>query len=375
MKISTPVNELRFEDQVMRGAAHHSKIAGSFLKRPYYFISNCGFILILALLPSFPSAAGVQQADAPSSQSAPASPASSEAVLPGDWAPELLYGILNSPNSEAADELYRAAFASGPALVPQLQAALKDDRTAEFAAQSLAFIGGEKALEVLSKLVNDPRNLDLRRFFYGALGEYQTSQADQVLLDVVNRGDEESDRTVTEAAIIALTVRSDPALIPPLRQAIARIKDVVIRDDIENALDVIAIRAKYLASPEGKKAGGSIEQAVRTYFIPALEPQWANGDPPSQGEKSRGRPPSTPARVEKNEQHRPEAAPPVTVHIEHLIFSPDESRALARVIFEVPTASANYDIVLKKRLGDWTICSVWLGAEVERNPAGSRPSH
>src|SRR5712692_2769751 len=82
-----------------------------------------------------------------------------------DWAPQLLDAVLSSPNPEARDALYRAAFASGATLLPQLQAALKDDRTAEFAAQSLAFIGGDKALEVLASLESDRRDLNLRRFF------------------------------------------------------------------------------------------------------------------------------------------------------------------------------------------------------------------
>lgn len=357
------------------------------MKRQSHFRSSKALplVLIFFFAALFASAFGPQSANAPNppaSQPAAQSPkaSSDEGPLPGDWAPELLYGILSSPNSEAADELYRAAFASGPALVPQLQAALTDDRTAEFAAKSLAFMGGEKTLAILSALVNDPRNLDLRRFFYGALGEYQTPQATQVLLDAVNRGDAEPDRTVTETAIIALTVRSDPALAPPLRQAIARTKDVVIRDDIENALDVIQIRAKYLASPEGKKAGGSIEQAVRTYFIPALEPALDGNDPPGEedpqarsGETPRR--PSTRTRGTKAcEPRHAEGKPPVTVRITHLVYSPDKSRALARVIFEVPAAVANYDMVLQKRLGDWTIASVWLGAETERGTPESNSS-
>ncbi len=89
--------------------------------------------------------------------------------LPGDWGPELLYGILSSPNEEAQFGLLRATFAAGPAIIPQLTEALKDDRTAEYAAQSMAYIGGEKALPVLGKLLSDPRDFNLRRFTYGAL--------------------------------------------------------------------------------------------------------------------------------------------------------------------------------------------------------------
>src|SRR5438093_439316 len=82
----------------------------------------------------------------------------------------------------------------------------------------------------------------------------------------------EPDRTVTEAAIIALTVRSEASLLTELRQLRSKIKDVVLRDDLDNAVDVIEARARYLASPQGKNAGGSLEQAVRSYFTPALEP-------------------------------------------------------------------------------------------------------
>src|SRR5579872_5887442 len=71
---------------------------------------------------------------------------------------ELLEEFLKSPNGEPGDNLFHAAFAAGPAIIPQLQAALKDDRTAEFAAQSLAFIGGPKARAILATLVGDPRD-------------------------------------------------------------------------------------------------------------------------------------------------------------------------------------------------------------------------
>src|SRR3989442_11429427 len=56
-------------------------------------------------------------------------PESAEAtVLPGDWGPELLDGILSSPNGEAADSLRRAAFAAGPPPPPPLQTSLKRSR-------------------------------------------------------------------------------------------------------------------------------------------------------------------------------------------------------------------------------------------------------
>jgi hypothetical protein len=266
-----------------------------------------------------------------------------EAPLPGDWAPELLDGMLASPNPAAADSLLRATFAAGPRIVPQLAEALTDDRTAEYAAQSLAFIGGEEALKVLWKLQEDKRDLNLRRFFYGALSEFDTDQATQVLLDVINKSDSEPDRTVTEAAILALTVRTDPKLPAMIRQAEKQLRDVVIRDDVENTLDVIQFRSKYLATPEGRKAGGSIEEAVRSYFIPALEP-------------SALLPPGAKA---------PEK-PSTKVEIQNLTFSEDRMRALASVSLENPAAVAKYVLVLQKRLGDWTVASAWLGGEVEK---------
>ena len=133
------------------------------------------------------------------SSAEPGSAENDETPLPADWAPELLDAMLSSPNSEGRDALLDAAFAAGPAVVPQLEAALKDDRTVEFAAQSLAYVGGPKALAILSKLVSDPRDLDLRRFYYGALGEFQVPEAAKVLFYALERADEEPDRTVTEA--------------------------------------------------------------------------------------------------------------------------------------------------------------------------------
>lgn len=293
------------------------------------------------------SLGGAQQPATPETKPAQEKPAESlapagdEAVLPGDWAPELLWAILSSPNASASEDLYRAAFAAGPSLVPQLLAALKDDRTAEFAAQSLAFMGGQQALDILWKLQDDKRDLNLRRFCYGALGEYDSPQATDALFDVINRSDSEPDRTVTEAAIIALTVRTDPRLVPRLREAERKVHDVVIRDDLDNAAAVIESRAKYLATPEGKKAGGSLDAAVHTYFIAALE-----APPPAAG-------------------HPPEK-PSAKVEIRQLTFSPDKTRALARVAFEDPSAIAYYDMVLQKRAGDWTLASVWLGEEQEK---------
>ena len=355
---------------------------------------------------------------------APGSAENDETPLPGDWAPELLDGMLSSPNSDSRDALLDAAFAAGPAVVPQLEAALKDDRTAEFAAQSLASIGGPKALAILSKLVSDPRDLDLRRFYYGALGEFQGPEAAKVLFYALGRADAEPDRTVTEAAIIALTVRSEASLLPELRQMKSKIKDVVLRDDLDNAVDVIEARARYLASQQGKNVGGSLEQAVRSYFMPALEPpRSASG--PSKEDVSKPRsesvaspgpvtsPGSVPAKDRTSDgtvsaQHagletrsapanssvpgrrplpaahsgqanhsapaRPSAPadPPVKVEIRNCTFSPDRSRVLARVTFEDPSAVAYYDIVLQKRAGDWTVASVWLGSETEKPGAHTK---
>jgi len=291
----------------------------------------------------------------PQTQQAPENEGGGEdaAPLPGDWAAQLLDGILSSPNAEAADSLFRAAFAAGPGIVPQLAAAIKDDRTAEYAAQSLAFIGGEQAIQILWKLQEDKRDLNLRRFYYGALAEYDSDQATHALFEVINKSDAEPDRTVTEAAILALTVRTDPKLPDMIHQAEKKLNDVVIRDDLENALDVIQIRSKYLATPEGKKAGGSIDAAVRTYFLPALQP-----------------PPPSPADAEA---HRAPAKPEVKVEIQNLTFSPDRQRALAAVTFEDPSAVAKYDLVLQKRLGDWGVVSVWLGGEAEK-PGAASPS-
>jgi hypothetical protein len=56
----------------------------------------------------------------------------------------------------------------------------------------------------------------------------------------------------------------------------------------------------------------------------------------------------------------------VSVEIQNLTFAPDRQRALAAVTLEDPTAVANYDLVLQKRLGNWQVVSVWLGAESEK---------
>ncbi len=331
-----------------------------------------------------------QAQKAPGKQKPPATDANEseaqadESPPPGDWAPALLDAILNSPNGDARDALLDAAFAAGPAIVPQLEKALQDDRTAEFAAQSLALIGGGKAIEALSRLMQDPRDLNLRRFYYGALAEFEHPDAAKLLLYVVGRGDEEQDRTVTEAAILALTVRSDPSLVAPLKETHAKLKDIVIKDDVENVLDVIQARARYLASPEGRKPGGSIEQAVRTYFIPALQvppgsganksaglsttPTTATPSPGAHGRDARATAASPSATSTTTAAVKPAkpATPAVKVDVQGITYSPDRSRALAHVIFDNPSGTAYYDMVLQKQYGNWTLASVWLGSEVEK---------
>jgi hypothetical protein len=62
----------------------------------------------------------------------------------------------------------------------------------------------------------------------------------------------------------------------------------------------------------------------------------------------------------------------VTVDVRSVTLSPDKNRALARVVFEDPTATAYYDFVLEKRSGNWALASVWLGPEMEKSGAGTR---
>jgi hypothetical protein len=324
-------------------------------------LSLLACICVLGAIPVFsqqPPAKG----EKPPAAAAPAEGAEQELPLPGDWAPELFDGILSSPNGEAPYWLLRATFAAGPAVIPQLTEALKDDRTAEYAAQSLAFIGGDQALPILWNLLSDPRDLNLRRFTYGALGEYDSTEATDILFDVIDKSDKEPDRTVTEAAVIALTVRTDTSLLPRLLASGNKLEDVVVRDDLENARAVLEARAKYLASPKGKNSGGSVESAVRTYFIPALEPPPDSTAPAASSARKPGAK-VTPA---------PAAPRPLaTVEIRDVTFSPDKSRVLARVVFQDPTAIAYYDFVLRKHLGNWILASVWLGPEVEKTVTGN----
>jgi hypothetical protein len=186
---------------------------------------------------------------------------------------------------------------------------------------------------------------------------------------------------VTETAIIALTARTDASVTARLAASEKKLEDVVIRDDLENARAVIEARAKYLATPEGRKSSDSIESAVRTYFIPALEPPpdaGASASAPagtSAGPKGAA-PSGAPHGVQPAAGKMPAPpAPPrpqVSVEVRDITFSPDKSRALARVVFQDPSAMAYYDFVLQKRSGDWTLASVWLGPEVEKTQIGTK---
>lgn len=292
-----------------------------------------------------------------------------EKPLPGDWAVALLDRISNSSSLGARDDLFRAVMAAGPAVIPMLEPALQDDRTAEFAAQALAFIGGEKALKLLAGLTADRRDLNLRRFYYGALAEFDSPETTEALLNVIRKADEEPDRTVTETAIIALTVRSDAKLLAPLREAEQNIKDIVIKLDLESAIEVIDRRAKHLAAGQ-KKPGGSIDDAIRSYFSPALE---LGPEPSDHGAPA---PPRTPAGgTAAKPPARPVPPPPIRVQVQSLTPVPDQTRALARVVFEDPSAAATYDIVLQKQFGNWMVASVWTGTQTEKalpEPAPAR---
>lgn len=361
----------RSEDRRCSGATRYAA-----LKAAFPGLSLAIGILIFAIcLPGSARATAQEPASQPSSEQEQTErdqiSMEEEKLPPGDWAVGLIDKLANSPNSDARDALYRAVMAAGPEVVPHLETALHDDRTAEFAAQALAYIGGENSLQILSSLVSDPRDLNLRRIYYGALAEFDMPEVTAALLEVIKRADEEPDRTVTEAAILALTVRSDPKLLAPLHEAEKNTQDVVIRLDLENASEVIERRSKYLASP-GRKPGGSIEQAVRTYFAPALD-----SAPPPEITTPAPKPSSSRPAVSKPPvRAMPPPRPLVDVRVVNIALSPDKGRALARVVFEDPSAAANYDIVLQKRFGDWAVASVWLGAEMEKalpQPAKPEP--
>ncbi len=282
----------------------------------------------------------------------PATPVAQERneLLSEQWSPGKLYAILTSPHPEARENLYRAAFEAGPAIIPRLEFALKDDRTATFAARMLAYLGGQRAMADLAKLVNDPRNLDLRRFYYGALGGSNDPHNIDLLLDKVRTSDQEPDRSVTRDAILALSISSDASLVPKLQKVEKEVTDPVIQDDINTAATVIGLRAKYLASPAGKNSGASVNQAIHTYFMPALE-ESAGADDAGQQTSA------------------------VEIHIRNLTYSPDKTRVLAAVDFEDPQAVASYRIVVQKQQTGWKVASVWLGAEREKPQKAPQPAN
>lgn len=316
-----------------------------------------------------PGGAAGQPAAPPQAQTPPAphhAPApnapeefdTSEQAPASDWGPALLYAIINAPNTGALESLYDAAFAAGADLTPQLIAALPDDRTAVFAAQALAFVANDAAMKQLALLVHDPRDLDLRRFYYGTLGEFRDPRATAQLVEAIGRSDQESDRTVTEAVIQALSVRSDPALVKPLREAEGRITDPVVHDDLEVAIQAIQARAAFLATPQGKNTGGSIEEAIHSYFIPALRASTPAAHKPA-------------ARTGAQRLATP-VPPGPRVIVEHIQLNPDKTRALTHVMFDTPEVDARYDLVLQKEYGDWVVASVWLRSENEKQPPAPR---
>jgi HEAT repeats len=261
-------------------------------------------------------------------------------LLNSPWDPAKLYAILTSQNPQASEDLYRAAFAAGPAIIPKLENALKDDRTAEFAAQTLAYFADAKSMAILEKLLKDPRDLDLRRFYYGALGGSGNPHDIEILLNKVRTSDREPDRDVTRNAILALSISSDAALVARLHEAETQVTDPVIQDDIDTAAMVIELRARLMATPAGKSAESSPEQAIQGYFMPALQP---------------------PAVSDAEQQNAG-----VEVKIRSLTWWPDKSRALAAVDFENPEAIASYHMVLQKNQAGWKVASVWLEDEREK---------
>jgi HEAT repeats len=280
------------------------------------------------------------------SQSLPAAVAQERnQLLNEQWDPAKLYAILTSQDPEASENLYRAAFAAGPAIIPKLARALKDDRTAEFAAQTLAYFADERSIGILEKLLKDPRDLDLRRFYYGALGGSGNPRDIEILLNKVRTSEREPDRDVTRNAILALSISSDAALVAKLHEAETQITDPVIQDDIDTAAMVVDLRARFMATPAGKSAGSSVDQAIRSYFMPALQP------------------PAGSAAEQQNAG--------VEVHVTKLTWSPDKLRVLAAVDFENPEAVASYHMVLQKEQAGWKVASVWLVDEREKpQPAG-----
>ena len=275
------------------------------------------------------------------SQPLPAAVAQERNLLSnGQWDPAELYAILTSQNPQVSEDLYRAAFAAGPAIIPKLENALKDDRTAEFAAQTLAYFGDAKSMAILEKLLKDPRDLDLRRFYYGALGGSGNPRDIETLLNKVRSSDREPDRDVTRNAILALSISSDATLVSRLHEAETQVTDPVIQDDIDTAAMVIELHSRFMATMAGKSAESSPEQAINSYFMPALQPP-AGSDA---------------------QQHAG-----VEVNVKNLTWWPDKSRVLATVDFENAEAAASYHMVLQKNQSRWkVVASVWLEDEREK---------
>ncbi len=367
--------------------------------------------------PKLPEAENSARPIAPAEGSASALNPELDQGPSGDWCVELVDSILSSPNPEAYNRTLDAAFAAGPDIVPKLKRALDDDRTAEFAAQALAYIGGPDAIKLLAALINDKRDLNLRRFFYGSLAEYRSPEATKALLDAIALADAEPDRTVTEAAILAFSTRTDPSVIPQLHEAESKIRDVVLHDDLDNVVEVIQKRAHDLgtAAHATREAGagagaitgppgtprdpdslsaGSLFAAVRLYFLPALGPAPKDTVAEPNGNKLAGAQ-SAGANTFATREHsgatahksagqtgpsKQVASSPeesrIKVNILSLVSSPDKTRALAHVAFENPQATAYYDMVLSKRFGEWTLGSVWLGPEVQNSvtPKNASPA-
>ena len=61
----------------------------------------------------------------------------------------------------------------------------------------------------------------------------------------------------------------------------------------------------------------------------------------------------------------------VSVDVAGIAYSPDRTRALAHVVFDNPSGTAYYDMVLQKQYGNWTLASVWLGYDYAAGQLGA----
>ena len=261
--------------------------------------------------------------------------------------------------------MLRATFAAGPAIIPQLTEALKDDRTAEYAAQSLAFIGGDQALPILWKLLSDPRDLNLRRFTYGALAEFDSPQATDMLFDAINKSDDEPDRTVTECRgdCPYRAHRHDPACpaFSPRRKSFRTWSFATTWTTPARSLK--SARSIWRRRKGRNPAAQSSPRCGHISFRHWSRPPPRKRRPPLRSAKRPGK-----CRLRP---HCRNTRPLVTVDVRNVTLSPDKNRALARVVFEDPTAMAYYDFVLEKRSGNWALASVWLGPEMEKKAVAS----